>query len=129
MNLQTDTFEHSLPFPGLFKRRKVVGFRFSIAAYAMMCRLYNPPIELNQIEEAQKQGKDQAVIKMIVAAAGAYAWEKQIPCTVTEKLVIWWFNNLKGSELNAFMDKVNVAILNGESKIKQDLKPGAVKKK
>lgn len=129
MDFKTDTVEVKLPFPGLFKRSEMVGFRFSIAAYALMCGLYNPPIEINQIEEAQSKGKDEAVIKLITAAAGAYSWEQKKPCKVTEKIVKWWFANLKGSDLTSFMDKVNVAILNGNAKVESDLKAGKVKKK
>lgn len=129
MDLHADTIEIKLPFPGFLSRKKVVGFRFSIAAYALMCRLYEPPLELNQIEEAQKQGKDKAIIKLVTGAAIAYATEKRVKNLVTEELVKWWFNNLKGHELTSFLDAVNVAILNGESRIKQELKPGTVKKK
>lgn len=108
-----------IKLPLNFFTKKEIGFKFGTFAFANMCALFrseNKPegIEFNEIDEVMKLKSGEAMVKLITGGAMAYAVLHNQKCIVTESLVNKWLTKMSAKDRDAFMDKINVAILNGK---------------
>lgn len=101
-----------------FFQKKDIGFKFGTLAFANMCALFRSKekpdgIDFDEIDEVMKLKSGEAMVKLITGGAMAYAIIHNQKCLVNEALVTKWLTKMTAKDRDAFMDQINIAILNG----------------
>lgn len=110
------TVEIQLPFKKFritYKRK--VGFRFNIAAWAIMCDQFDPPIEFHQIDELTKTNPKELFEKMILAGCLSYESKYKVNQKVTLKNIKYWLYKLPAEQAQKFTIEMQTVILSSKA--------------
>jgi len=83
--------EMRLPFKTTFGHKdKMVGFRFNILSWFIMCQYFEPEIEFHQIDELQRENGQEILEKLIRAATESYRLKYNSNSTIKERDIKYW---------------------------------------
>lgn len=109
------TVEMRLPFKTLFGyKEKLVGFRFNILSWSILCQLFTPEIEFHQVDELQNMNEKEMFEKMALAGALSYNFKHKNSPVVTAKDIDYWRNKMPAAKSEEFVTAIRIAILNSK---------------
>lgn len=107
--------EMRLPFKRFFGyKNKLVGFRFNILSWSILCELFNPVIEFHQIEELEKTNPKQLFEKMVLAGVLSYHFKFKNNPVVTELDINYWLYKMSAEKRDFVVLNLQTTILNSK---------------